>query len=300
MAGKIPIGKPEAEAAIARYIEKNPGLTVSTSETGGFTLMPGDILIRLVDGGLKASAPNAEAANQIKMALLEIITEERANGAGTALSPAGGQRMALRKYVRDGAIGGSAIDAVKECQSTEKATYSTGGTRKAAAAKTNIAALMQAGGSLEIVKRIHEIDYIEVVGRATLGDQHAEGSRSFYKQEYLAKKAWEWIIKVLIKEPDIVSGTDEFGMPEFKEGAMIKTRIQDEDRNSFVVPLPAKIALWREMAREWQAAGRVCETVAYSRAADMLLRGDFQCKEELAEERAEVDGIRDSAKAEAA
>ena len=100
-------------------------------------------------------------------------------------------------------------------------------------------------------------------------------------------------------EPGIVTGTDEFGMPEFREGSTIKVRISDEGR-SIMVPLPAKIALWRELAREWQFAGRVCESKAYSRAADMLLRGDFQSKEELAEERAEVEKVAENAKAEAA
>ena len=218
----------------------------------------------------------------------------------TALSPVGNGKMSTpEKYGRKSPLNGSALEAVRECQATEKAVYSTGKGKKAASAKTNIAALMQAGGSLEIVKRVHTTDYIEVVGRASLGDQHAEGSRSFFKQEYLAKKAWEWIIKLIMNDPGIVTGTDEYGMPEFKEDAIIKVRISDDDK-SLMVPLPAKIALWRELAREWQAAGRVCETVAYSRAADMLLRGDFQSKEELNEEASEVKAISENAKAEAA
>jgi len=115
---------------------------------------------------------------------------------------------------------------------------------------------------------------------------------SIWKQEYLAKKAWDWIVKVLMDEPGIVTGTDEYGMPEFREGATIKVRISDEGK-SVLVPLPAKIALWRELAREWQFAGRVCESKAYSRAADMLLRGDWQSSEELKEEQAEVAKIQE-------
>lgn len=94
-------------------------------------------------------------------------------------------------------------------------------------------------------------------------------------------------------EPGIVTGTDEYGMPEFREGATIKVRISDEGK-SMLVPLPAKIALWRELAREWQFAGRVCESKAYSRAADMLLRGDWQSSEELAEEAAEVKAVQEA------
>ena len=115
---------------------------------------------------------------------------------------------------------------------------------------------------------------------------------SIWKQEYLAKKAWDWIVKVLMEEPGIVTGTDEYGMPEFREGATIKVRISDEGK-SVLVPLPAKIALWRELAREWQFAGRVCESKAYSRAADMLLRGDWQSPEEKAEELAEVRAVQE-------
>jgi hypothetical protein len=97
-------------------------------------------------------------------------------------------------------------------------------------------------------------------------------------------------------EPGIVVGTDDYGMPEFKEGAIIKVRISDEGR-SLPVPLPAKIALWRELAREWQFAGRVCETKAMSRAADMLLRGDFQSNEEKAEEQSEIEKVAEGGKA---
>ncbi len=192
-----------------------------------------------------------------------------------------------------GSVPGSALDMVKHCQNTETATYSPGKGRTVASAKTNIAALMEAGGSLEILSREHRTDYIEYNVRASLPNgQHVDSSMSIFKQEYLAKKAWEWITKVLIKNPGIVTGVDEFGMPDFAPDAKISTRIND-DGNSFVVELPAKIALWRELAREWQSAGRVCESKAYSRAADMLLRGDFQNREEKTEELSEVRAIQE-------
>lgn len=240
-----------------------------------------DVHIWELNGKLKCSNTD------FGMEFMSYLPQEPTSGANLPAKRSTG----ITSRSQAGSAPGSALDAVRECQATEKATYSTGKGKKAASAKTNIAALMEAGGSLEVVKRIHEIDYIEVVGRVTLNGQMVESSRSFYKQEYLAKKAWEWIIKVLIKDPGIVVGTDAYGMPEFREGAIIKVRISDEEKNSFLVELPAKIALWREMAREWQAAGRVCETVAYSRACDMILRSDFQSKEEIAEEQAEVDGI---------
>ena len=276
----------------AKAFAAKAGKEMSVNDQGGICLQPGDILISCTDGKLECNDPAT------KEALAEIIMEMAEDEPRGSNLPAKRQ-TGITSRSQAGSVPGSALEAVRECQATEKATYSTGGKRKAASAKTNIAALMQSGGSLEVIKRVHTTDYIEVVGRASLGDQHVDSSRSFYKQEYLAKKAWEWIIKVLIKEPEIVTGTDEYGMPEFRDGAIIKVRIADEDKNSFLVALPAKIALWREMAREWQAAGRVCETVAYSRAADMLLRGDFQSHEELSEERAEVDGIQNAAKAEA-
>ena len=228
------------------------------------------------------------------------FAEEWLQGPSKALSPVGKGNMSTpERYARKGPINGSAMEAVRECQATEKPVYSTGGGRKAAAAKTNIAALMEAGGSMSIVSREHRTDFIEVVVRAGLGDRFVDSSISIYKQEYLAKKAWDWIVKVLMDEPGIVTGTDEYGMPEFREGATIKVRISEVGR-SLMVALPAKIALWRELAREWQFAGRVCESKAYSRAADMLLRGDFQSKEELAEERAEVEKVAEGGKAEAA
>ena len=277
MPGNV-ISKDDLKMAVTQYAQKNE-LTVSESENG-FALMPGDIIVTLQNG--KPKCGNQDAWEGI----CEILAESR------SLAVPRGGRITSRSQA--GSVPGSALEAVRECQSTEKATYSTGGSRKAAAAKTNIAALMEAGGSLQIVGREHTPTYMEVVARASIPDGKSnrvvESSMSIWKQEYLAKKAWDWIVKVLMEEPGIVTGTDEYGMPEFREGATIKVRISD-DGKSMLVPLPAKIALWRELAREWQFAGRVCESKAYSRAADMLLRGDFQSREELSEEQAEVDAI---------
>lgn len=277
MAGSA-VTKDDLKMAVAQYASKND-LVVSENENG-FALMPGDIIVTLQNG--KPKCGNQDAWEGI----CEILAESR------SLAVPRGGRITSRSQA--GSVPGSALEAVRECQSTEKATYSTGGSRKAAAAKTNIAALMEAGGSLQIVGREHTPTYMEVVARASIPDGKSnrvvESSMSIWKQEYLAKKAWDWIVKVLMEEPGIVTGTDEYGMPEFREGATIKVRISD-DGKSMLVPLPAKIALWRELAREWQFAGRVCESKAYSRAADMLLRGDFQSREELSEEQAEVDAI---------
>lgn len=275
---KAATGKQSSESA-----EKPNKITIFSG-----TPQPGDPMLWLEGGLFRCSDTNFGMR----------FAEEYLSGPEKALAPVGGQRIAPRKYGRDGAIGGSAIDAVRECQSTEKTTYSTGGGRKAAAAKTNIAALMEAGGSLEIISRTHKTDFIEISVRAMLGDRHVDSSMSIYKQEYLAKKAWDWIVKILMDEPGIVTGTDEWGMPEFREGATIKVRIADEGK-SVLVSLPAKIALWRELAREWQFAARVCESKAYSRAADMILRADFQAPEEIAEEQSEISKIAEGKVAEA-
>ena len=279
MAGTV-VSKDDLKMAVAQYASKND-LVVSENENG-FALMPGDIIVTLKDG--KPKCGNQD----VWMGISEILAESRS----LAVPRTG--RITSRSQA--GSVPGSALEAVRECQSTEKATYSTGGGRKAAAAKTNIAALMEAGGSLQIVGREHTPTYMEVVVRASIPDGKSnrvvESSMSIWKQEYLAKKAWDWIVKVLMEEPGIVTGTDEYGMPEFREGATIKVRISD-DGKSMLVPLPAKIALWRELAREWQFAGRVCESKAYSRAADMLLRGDWQSPEELKEEQAEVAKIQE-------
>ena len=279
MAGTV-VSKDDLKMAVAQYASKND-LVVSENENG-FALMPGDIIVTLKDG--KPKCGNQD----VWMGISEILAESRS----LAVPRTG--RITSRSQA--GSVPGSALEAVRECQSTEKATYSTGGGRKAAAAKTNIAALMEAGGSLQIVSREHTPTYMEVVVRASIPDGKSnrvvESSMSIWKQEYLAKKAWDWIVKVLMEEPGIVTGTDEYGMPEFREGATIKVRISD-DGKSMLVPLPAKIALWRELAREWQFAGRVCESKAYSRAADMLLRGDWQSSEELKEEQAEVAKIQE-------
>jgi hypothetical protein len=290
--------KEQISKAVAAYLEKHNGEGIKCEQDAeGITRLTAangmilDIFPDLactIDG-----SPSPLVEKELRGYILE-MAEDSSSGSNLAISRSTGMRISS-----DSKVPQSALHAVRECQATQETTYSTGKGKKAATAKTNIAALIEMGGSLDIVKRTHLPDYIEVVGRATLGDQHVDGSRSFYKQEYLAKKAWEWIVKILLEDPGIVSGTDDYGMPKFRDGAKIKVRIKDEGVN-LLVELPAQIALWREMAREWQAAGRVCETVAYSRAADMLLRGDFQSKEELQEEKSEVEAIRDGAKAEVA
>ena len=286
--------KQEVADAVKAYAAK-VGKEVSINDQGGMCLMPGDILVSCQDGKLECNDPST------KEAIAEILMEMPQDGTKSLnlLAKANGK---ITSRSQAGSVPGSALEAVRECQSTEKATYSTGGARKAASAKTNIAALMEAGGSLEITKREHRTDFIEVVVRAKLPNvidrlsKAVDSSISIYKQEYLAKKAWDWIVKILMEEPGIVTGTDEYGMPEFAANATIKVRISDEGK-SVLVSLPAKIALWRELAREWQFAGRVCETKAMSRAADMLLRGDFQSKEEKAEEQSEIDKVAEGGKA---
>ncbi len=306
MAGKIDISISEAEQAVKTFCEIYDSCSFVKPGPDLFeiTTLDGEkVVVSLVNGLLEC-----QRKPEIKEKLLGLIMDAREapKGSKTALSPvANGKMSTPEKYGRKGQINGSALEAVRECQATEKPTYSTGGGRKAAAAKTNIAALMEAGGRLEILKRTHTTDFIEVIVRASIpsvvasSTKFVDSSLSIYKQEYLAKKAWDWIVRVLMDEPGIVTGTDEFGMPEFREGATIKVRISDEGR-SLMVALPAKIALWRELAREWQFAGRVCESKAFSRAADMLLRGDFQSREELAEEQAEREKVAEGGRAEAA
>lgn len=300
MSGKITID--QLMAALVDYQATHPDAKIDkVSEDSYMITEAGSSAgVELQDGNL--SCPRSQS---IKDSLLGFILD-CATGSKTALFPVGPAKMSTpERMARKGQINGSALGAVRGCQATEKPTYSTGGGRKAAAAKTNIAALMEAGGSFEILTREHRTDFIEVTVRAKMParyhsevnkEQHVDSSISIYKQEYLAKKAWDWIVKVLMDEPGIVTGTDEFGMPEFREGSTIKVRISDEGR-SLMVALPAKIALWRELAREWQFAGRVCESKAFSRAADMLLRGSFQSAEELKEEQSEVDLINEKEKA---
>ena len=274
----------------AKAFAAKAGKEMSVNDQGGICLQPGDILISCTDGKLECNDPAT------KEALAEIIMEMAEDEPRGSNLPAKRQ-TGITSRSQAGSVPGSALDAVRECQATEKATYSTGGKRKAASAKTNIAALMEAGGSLTIIGREHTPTYVEVVVRASLSEsKYVDSSISIWKQEYLAKKAWDWIVKVLMEEPGIVTGVDEYGMPEFAADATIKVRISDEGKSVLVV-LPAKIALWRELAREWQFAGRVCESKAYSRAADMLLRGDWQSKEEVAEEDAEVEKVMEGSKA---
>jgi len=283
--------------AIQEFVSKNKGIEASEGEQDGrkrWLLSPGDIIVQCKDGRLECATTGVKMdLAKIIMDMWDSVGEEPTKPPSLAKRPTVG----ITTRPQAGSVPGSALDAVRDCQATEKPTYSPGGGRKAAAAKTNIAALMELGGSLHIRDRIHEENYIEYQVAASLGEQVVESSISIFKQEYLAKKAWEWIVRVLIKDPGIVVGVDSYGMPEFREGAEIKIRIQEDD-NSFLVSLPAKIALWREMAREWQSAGRVCETKAMSRACDMLLRGNFQNADEIREEQSEVRAIQDNGKAE--
>ena len=278
------ISKEELGMAVKEYAARHE-LTVSSNEKG-FALMPGDIIVALAEG--KPSCSDTAILDSLIEILMD-MAEEAPKGGNLAVRRGGG----ITSRSQAGSVPGSALEAVRECQATEKATYSTGGTRKAASAKTNIAALIEAGGSLEILSMTHGRDCIEYHVRAILGSQHVDSSMAVDRMQYLAKKAWDWIPKYAIEDPGLVVGTDENLLPTFRDGAVIKCRVRDGE-NSLIVPLPAPIAMFKELAREWQAAGRVCETKAYSRAADMILRQDFQTKEELAEERSEVNAIQDA------
>ena len=304
MVGKK-VMKQEIAEAISKYLAdtaKHPGLE-STYDDEADTY-----LLKDANGKEVTVGPGWSCSDDIlKEELYEIMQAARdsqpiSETAKSSNLPAKQAQGISRLEQRSGQ--GGAMATVREAQATEKATYSTGKGRTVASAKTNIAALMEAGGSLEILDSVHRTDYIEYRVRASLPrrncpippiyaeneNQHVDSKMSIFKQEYLAKKAWEWIMRPLVDDPDLVIGVDPFGMPEFREDKKIKVRMQDEI-GSILVALPAKIALWREMAREWQSAGRVCETKAFNRAADMILRSGFQTVEELKEEQSEVDAI---------
>jgi hypothetical protein len=268
--------------AVKAYAAKT-GKTTMLNDSGDIILLPGDIIVKCESGKLECSDVDTKfALSEILMEMPQEPTKSpnlpaKANGHITSRSQAGN-------------VLGSALDAVRGCQATEKATYSTGGKRMAASAKTNIAALMEAGGSLEILSMTCQMDFIEYKVRAHLGEQYVDSSMAFHRMQYLAKKAWDWIPKYAVADPTLITGTDDNLLPIFKEGAVIKCRITD-DGNSLLVPLPAPVAMFKELAREWQSAGRVCETKAYNRASDMILRQSFQGREEMAEEQSEVDAI---------
>jgi hypothetical protein len=279
----------ELSKAISEYLLRHPGIQCAyNDETDSYLLTDANKKDSIVGPGWACSD------DSLKEELYEIMQAARDAEDEPPKSsnlPAKRVKGTISRSVDRSGQGG-AMATVREAQATEKATYSTGKGRTVASAKTNIAALMEAGGCLRIRERIHTTDYIEYQVAASLKDQVVEASMSIFKQEYLAKKAWEWIMRPLMDDPSLVSGVDEFGMPKFTEGKKIKVRMQD-DIGSVLVALPAQIALWREMAREWQSAGRVCETKAFNRAADMILRQDFQNKEEKAEELSEVKAIQE-------
>lgn len=275
-------------AALDVYAAK-ANLVVSKGENGEFTLMPGDVIASAKNGKLNVTAPDAGLMQAVSAGIREILMEMAEEGPRSSI-PAVRAPGKITSRSQAGSVPGSALEAVRECQSTEKATYSTGGKRMAASAKTNIAALMEAGGSLEILSMTCQIDFIEYKVRAHLGEQYVDSSMAFHRMQYLAKKAWDWIPKYAVADPTLIIGTDDNLLPIFKEGAVIKCRITD-DGNSLLVPLPAPVAMFKELAREWQSAGRVCETKAYNRASDMILRQSFQGREEIAEEQSEVDAI---------
>ena len=156
MAGKT-ISKEDLQAAVKAYCTAS-GKDSSIGEDGKIRIFQGspavtDKVLWLEGGNLKTNDPDF-ALN---------FAEDWLQAPSKALSPVGKANMSTpEKYGRKGPINGSALEAVRDCQATEKPTYSTGGGRKAAAAKTNIAALMEAGGSLTILTRQHRTDFIEV------------------------------------------------------------------------------------------------------------------------------------------
>lgn len=283
---KIVLTDEVLRAAIAAYCESTEK-EFSEGEHGGlraWTVLPGDIIVYQDSG--KLICPDTATYERLSEIIMD-MAQEPARGPNLPAK----QNGKIYSRSQAGSQPGSALDAVRECQATEKTTYSTGKGRKAASAKTNIAALMQAGGSLEILSMAQSMDYIEYRVRAILGTQRVDSSMAIHRLQYLAKKAWDWVPKFAIDDPGLIIGTDDNLLPVFREGAIIKTRISDDDR-SLLVPLPAPIAMFKELSREWQSAGRVCETKAYNRAADMILRQDFQSREELEEEKSEVDAIK--------
>jgi hypothetical protein len=149
--------KEQVQKAVAKYLEKHngegikedhdqEGITRLTASNGMILDIFPDLTCA-IDG-----SPSPLAEKELRGYILE-MAEDAPGSPNLPMSRSTGMRIQA-----DAKSQGGALQAVRECQATEKATYSTGKDRKVASAKTNIAALMDMGGCLHIGHRIHNPD----------------------------------------------------------------------------------------------------------------------------------------------
>lgn len=275
MAGNV-ISKDDLKMAVAQYAEKN-GLTMSESDTGGFALEPGDIIVSLQNG--KPKCGNQD----VWMGISEILAESRSlavprNGRITSRSQAGN-------------VPGSATNAAQAIQIMQAGKDLTYTVQKKQAPNATMALMAATDAKIDLVE-INSILTDELASstiRATRKDRSVDATVSIRKADFINLLAWKEVQAQEAQKNYILDDSDPLnialpnGFPRIRPDAMVAVRIND-DLGSRVEKRRAMIHIYLTAMQQWIFQQRQCQTKAKRNATIQMLTSSGNPMEAMDEE----------------
>jgi len=265
MAARV-LRKQEVADAVKAYCEMHPEMAYSSNEHG-FTLLPGEILVKCEDGGLEVSAPDAQLAQEVSGKLREILMES----APLKHPPARPQDVKQA----DG------FD-MADWRNRQAKTYSVAGKQAPNAFAVSEEAnrrglctqIIDAGRSKDLVW-----GHVRVTDPKT--GQFREDRVSHERETFCLLKAWEDANAQARSVKGLILGVQDNNMPELDPDVRVKG-------------MPASLWLTMAVMRSWSMADRDAVTKAERRAQLKIMNREWRDEGEISLESEEEQAVRES------
>ena len=287
----------ELGAAVKEYASRHD-LTMSSNEKG-FCLMPGDVIVTLLDG--KPSCSNAGILDS----LIEILMDMAENAPKSSnLAVRGNGRITSRSQA--GSVPGSAATAAQAIQIMQAGKDLTYTVQKKAAPNATMALMAAADAKIDLVE-VNSILTDELASstiRAIRKDRHVDATVAIRKADFINLLAWKEVQAQEAQKNYILDDSDPLnialpnGFPRIKADAMVAVRINDE-LGSRIEKRRAMIHIYLTAMQQWIFQQRQCQTKAKRNAIIQMLTSsgnpmEAMDEEELADEAMESQIVQEA------
>jgi hypothetical protein len=291
------ISMDELGAAVKEYASRHE-LTVSSNEKG-FCLMPGDVVITLLDG--KPSCSDTA----ILESLIEILMDMAENAPkGGNLAVRRGSGITSRSQA--GSVPGSAATAAQAIQIMQAGKDLTYSVQKKQAPNATMALMAATDAKIDLVE-VNSILTDELASstiRATRKNRSVDATVSIRKADFINLLAWKEVQAQEAQKNYILDDSDPLnialpnGFPRIKADAMVAVRINDE-LGSRIEKRRAMIHIYLTAMQQWIFQQRQCQTKAKRNAIIQMLTSsgnpmEAMDEEELADEAMESQIIQEA------
>jgi len=273
------IGMDELKAAVQEYAARHE-LTVSSNEKG-FCLMPGDVIVTLLDG--KPSCSNAEILDSLIEILMDLAEEPARAPSGANLPARQGNVPPARRNGQDGAHTDFDMENWRKKQAR---SYSAAG-KEAPNAFSVSEEANKRGLSTQIMDsgRTKELVWGHVRVMDPKSGQFREDRVSHEKEVFCLLKSWEDANSQARYQkpgsPALIIGIADNNMPILNPDVKIKG-------------MPAPLWLTMQLMRAWSFADRDAITKAERRAQLKMLNREWREDDEIILEQEEEKAVQDS------